>query len=101
MKFVIAATFAAAASADLAEDIERAGIEISCAFWKGNVAASKGLTAETVNDNVFYKTAEGEEFTAWAFEDDYADSGCPVLSNEDGAFYLTAGAALATVALAF
>ena len=43
MKFVIAATFAAAASANLAEDIAN---EFTCAAWKTGVAINKPLTAE-------------------------------------------------------
>ena len=98
MKFIIAATIAAAASADLAADLERAGWEISCGFWKGGVAISKGLTAETNNNVTTYKDSEGVEFTAWSGEEGWADSGCPEL--ESGAAYLTAGAAMAVAAAA-
>ena len=101
MKFVIAATFAAVASADLAGDIEKALNETSCGLWKGGVALSKGLTAETdSNGKTTYKDAEGNVFTAWSAEDGYADSKC---AEVDGASYLAAGAAMAVAvaALAF
>ena len=101
MKFIIAATFAAAASADLASDIENGLNEVACALWKSGVATSKGLTAETdSNNNVTYKAAEGAEFTAWSGEDGYGDSKC---AEVDGAAYVTAGAAMAVAvaALAF
>ena len=74
MKFVIAATLAAAASAGLAEDLERAANEFSCGVWKGGVAINKGLTAETVDNKTTYKDSNGVEFTAWSGEDGYADS---------------------------
>ena len=97
MKFVIAATFAAAASAGLAEDLERAGWEVSCGLWKSGVAFNKGLTAETANNVTTYKDSDGNEFTAWSGEDGYADSKC---AEVDGASYLTAGAAMAVAAAA-
>ena len=97
---VAAATFAAAASAGLAEDLERAGWEVSCGLWKSGVAFNKGLTAETANNKTTYKDSDGNEFTAWSGEDGYGDSGCDKL---DGAAYVTAGAAMAVAvaALAF
>ena len=100
MKFVIAATFAAAASADLAADLERAANEFCCGVWKGSVALSKGLTTETVDNKTTYKDSNGVEFTAWSGEDGYAESKC---AEVDGASYLAAGAAMAVAvaALAF
>merc|ERR1712110_766911 len=94
MKFVIAATFAAAG---MGEDLERAGWEVSCGLWKSGVAFNKGLTAETANNKTTYKDSAGAEFTAWSGEDGYADSNC---SKLDGASYLTAGAAMAVAAAA-
>merc|ERR1711878_236520 len=87
MKFVIAATFAAAASAGLAEDLANA---VTCSAWKTGVSISKTT----------YKDSTGAEFTAWSGEDGYADSKC---SEVDGASYLAAGAAMAVAvaALAF
>merc|ERR1712045_561804 len=82
MKFVIAATFAAAASAGLAEDLERAGWEVSCGLWKSGVAFDKGLTAETVNNKTTYKDSDGTEFTAGSDEDGYADSNCSKLDDD-------------------
>ena len=35
---VAAATFAAAASADLADDLERAAMKLSCYIWKQSIA---------------------------------------------------------------
>merc|ERR1711997_963462 len=95
MKFVIAATFAAA---NLAEDIAN---EFTCAAWKTGVAINKPLTAEQDSNNqTIYKDAEGNVFTAWSGEDGYADSKC---KEVDGASYLAAGAAMAVAvaALAF
>merc|ERR1712060_732567 len=95
MKFVIAATFAAAG---LAEDIANG---LTCSVWKGGVALQKGLTSETdSNGKTTYKDSAGAEFTAWSGEDGYADSKC---SEVDGASYLAAGAAMAVAvaALAF
>merc|ERR1712045_408796 len=95
MKFVIAATFAAAG---LAEDLANA---VTCSAWKTGVSISKPLTAETdANGKTTYKDSTGAEFTAWSGEDGYADSKC---SEVDGASYLAAGAAMAVAvaALAF
>ena len=97
MKFA-AAILAAGASAGIAEDLERAGYEFSCGFWKGGVANRLSLTAETSGNTTIYKNAEGVEFTAWSGEEGYADSGCPELAS--GAEYLTAGAAIAAAAAA-
>ena len=96
MKFA-AAILAAGASAGIAEDLERAGYEISCGFWKGAAAIRLNLTAETSGNTTIYKNSEGVEFTAWSGEDGYADSECDKL---DGAEYLTVGAAIAAAAAA-
>ena len=111
---VAAATFAAAASAGLADDLERAANEFSCGVWKGGVAINKGLIAETTDNKTVYKDANGVEFTAWSQEDGYTDSRCDeVLAAEaaeataaaeaaaaaaaeeqDGATYISFGAAI-------
>ena len=67
MKFVIAATFAAAASAGLADDLVRASNEVDCGLWKSGVAINKNLTAETdSNNNTTYYDDKKVIFTQWS-----------------------------------
>ena len=54
MRVIAAAAVTAIAAADLADDLMRAGWEVSCDVWKGSKAFGKNWTLTTVDGRAVY-----------------------------------------------